>query len=206
LDGCKRAQEVGQIDPSVKKIPPRLGQKVISCSNSWPPPQIASPWIPHSATWSGSVPHACEGLIACDVRRSVTFWAVIQEDTKTGDRFDRFPTDESDTPVCVCGVVKKTQLRHIRGRQRLFDAIIEEDGAHVLSTMLVCRWFNSPWVEKAIVQGQQLVVYGKPKRSGAHIVISHPEFEVVEEDAEVSVHVKSHCSRSTARRRGYLRA
>jgi ATP-dependent DNA helicase RecG len=104
-------------------------------------------------------------------------------------QFDRFPTGESDAPVCVCGFVKKTQLRYIRGRQRIFDAVLEEADAHALSTSLVCRWFNSPWVEKAVVQGQRLIVYGKPKRSGTSIVIAHPEFEVVEDDAEVSVHV-----------------
>jgi ATP-dependent DNA helicase RecG len=104
-------------------------------------------------------------------------------------QFDRFPTGESDVPVCVCGLVKKTQLRHIRARQRMFDAVLEEADAHVLSASLVCRWFNSPWVEKAIVQGQRLVVYGKPKQSGVNIMIAHPEFEVVEDDAEVSVHL-----------------
>jgi ATP-dependent DNA helicase RecG len=104
-------------------------------------------------------------------------------------QFDRFPRGESDTPVCVCGMVTKTQLRRLRARQRLFDAVLEEADANVLSTSLVCRWFNSPWVEKAIVQGQRLVVYGKPKRSGANIVIAHPEFEVVEDDAEESVHL-----------------
>jgi ATP-dependent DNA helicase RecG len=104
-------------------------------------------------------------------------------------QFDRFPAAESDSPVCVCGLVKKTQLRYIRARQRIFDAVLEEADAHALSTSLVCRWFNSPWVEKAVVQGQRLVVYGKPKRSGTNIVIAHPEFEVVEDDAEVSVHV-----------------
>jgi ATP-dependent DNA helicase RecG len=104
-------------------------------------------------------------------------------------QFDRFPTGESDAPVCVCGMVKKTQLKFLRARQRMFDVVLEEGDAHALSTSLICRWFNSPWVEKAVVQGQQLVVYGKPKRSGANIVIAHPEFEVVEDDAEVSVHV-----------------
>jgi ATP-dependent DNA helicase RecG len=104
-------------------------------------------------------------------------------------QFDRFPTGESDTPVCVCGMVKKTQLKFLRGRQRMFEVLLEESDAHALSTSLVCRWFNSPWVVKAVVQGQKLVVYGKPKRSGSNIVIAHPEFEVVEDDAEVSVHV-----------------
>ena len=104
-------------------------------------------------------------------------------------RFDRFPSGESDQPVCVCGIVKKTQLRRIRGRQKMFDVILEEADAHALSTPFVCRWFNAHWVEKAIIQGQRLVVFGRPKMSGANIVISHPEFEVVEDDAEVSVHL-----------------
>jgi ATP-dependent DNA helicase RecG len=104
-------------------------------------------------------------------------------------QFDRFPQNESDTAVCVCGLVKKINLRRMRAYQRMFDAVLEEDGAHALSTPLICRWFNSPWVEKAVVQGMRMVVYGKPKRSGTNIVIAHPEFEVVEDDAEVSVHL-----------------
>jgi ATP-dependent DNA helicase RecG len=104
-------------------------------------------------------------------------------------RFDRFPTGDSEQPVCVCGLVKKTQLRRFGDRQRMFDAVLEEPDAHALSTPLVCRWFNSPWIEKAVVNGQRLVVYGKPKRSKSSVVISHPEFEVVEDDAEISVHL-----------------
>jgi len=104
-------------------------------------------------------------------------------------RFDHFPSGDSEQPVCVCGVVKKTQLRRIRGRQRMFDVVLEEADAHALSTPLICRWFNSPWVEKALVNGHRAVVYGRPKRSGSNVVIAHPEFEVVDDDAEVSVHL-----------------
>ena len=105
-------------------------------------------------------------------------------------QFDRFPTGDSDRPVCVCGVVKKTNLRRIRGSQKMFDVILEEEQSHALSQPLTCRWFNAHWVEKMIVNGQRLVVYGKPKRTGSAVVISHPEFEVVEDDAEVSIHLQ----------------
>ena len=105
-------------------------------------------------------------------------------------QFDRFPTGETEQPVCVCGVVKKTSVRRIRGSQKMFDVLLEEEAAHALSQPLLCRWFNAHWVEKMIVNGQRLVVYGKPKRSGTSVVIAHPEFEVVEEDAEVSIHLK----------------
>ena len=53
---------------------------------------------------------------------------------------------------------------------RLFEAVLEESGAHALSGQLVCRWFNQFWVEKVIAVGQQLVVYGKPKGRGSGIV------------------------------------
>ena len=104
-------------------------------------------------------------------------------------RFDHFPTGESDQPVCVCGVVKKASLKRIRGWQKMFDVILEEENAHALSQPLTCRWFNAHWVEKMIVAGQRLVVYGKPKRSGSSVIIAHPEFEIVEDDAEVSLHL-----------------
>ena len=105
-------------------------------------------------------------------------------------QFDRFPTGDSDKPVCVCGLVKKTSVRRFRGSQKMFDVIIEEEKATALSQPLTCRWFNAHWVEKMILISQRLVVYGKPKRSGSTVLITHPEFEVVEDDAEASIHLR----------------
>ena len=59
--------------------------------------------------------------------------------------------------------MKKTKVVRIRGWQKMFDAVLEEENAHALSQPLLCRWFNAHWVEKMIVTGQRLVVYGKPK-------------------------------------------
>ncbi|MGC3989557.1 MAG: ATP-dependent DNA helicase RecG [Chthoniobacteraceae bacterium] len=104
-------------------------------------------------------------------------------------RFDHFPQDETAEPVCICGLIKKTALRRIRGRQKMFDAVLEEETATILSTPITLRWFNAHWVEKALATGQRVVVYGKPKRSGSQVVIAHPEFEIVDDDAEVSIHL-----------------
>ncbi len=104
-------------------------------------------------------------------------------------RFDYFPTGESDQPVCVYGLVKKTNVRRIGGWKKMFDAVLEEENPHALSQPLTCRWFNAHWVEKMIVTGHRLVVYGRPKRSGSNVIISHPEFEIVESDNEVSLHL-----------------
>ncbi len=105
-------------------------------------------------------------------------------------QFDGFPHETSDRAVCVCGVVKKTSLRRLRGGQRMFDVLLEEENAGAFGGRLVCRWFSSHWVEKMIAQGHTLVVYGRPKLSGTNVVIAHPEFEVVDDDAEQSIHLK----------------
>jgi ATP-dependent DNA helicase RecG len=105
-------------------------------------------------------------------------------------QFDRFPTGATDQPVCVCGVVKKTQLRRIGGWKKMFDVLLEEENADALGGRLLCRWFNAHWVEKVFAEGQRVVVYGRPKPSGNHIIIAHPDFEVVEDDAESSIHLK----------------
>jgi ATP-dependent DNA helicase RecG len=105
-------------------------------------------------------------------------------------QFDHFPAETADKAVCVCGIVKKTSLRRLRGGQRMFDVLIEEEDAGAFGGRLVCRWFNSHWVEKMIAQGHTLVVHGKPKLSAGNVVITHPEFEIVEDDAEQSIHLK----------------
>jgi len=92
--------------------------------------------------------------------------------------FDHFPTGASDKPVCACGIVKKTSLRRIRGGQRMFDALLEEENANAFSGRLVCRWFNAHWVEKMIAGGHRMVVYGRAKLTGSTVV------------AEASIHLK----------------
>jgi len=104
-------------------------------------------------------------------------------------QFDHFPTNDTDEPVCVRGIVKTTRVRRLRGWQKMFDAVLEEEASHALSEPLTCRWFNSHWVEKMIAKGQRLIVHGRAKRSGGHMIMTHPEFESVEEDAESSIHL-----------------
>ncbi len=104
--------------------------------------------------------------------------------------FSRFPAQESDEPVCVCGVVRSAGSKFLRGRSRMFEALLEEEGRHAFAGRLMCRWFNAHWVAKAIAVGQQLVVFGKPKRRGASIVLDQPEFEIVEEEGGISLDMR----------------
>ncbi len=102
-------------------------------------------------------------------------------------KFDRFPDQASETPVCLLGVVRKTVYRRF-GARRIFEARIEDESAGVLGSPLICRWFNMPWVQKMITGDQQIVVFGKPRVRNKQVVMEHPEFEIIEEDAERSIH------------------
>src|ERR1017187_1082315 len=105
-------------------------------------------------------------------------------------QFPEFPREESDKPICLCGEVTKTQLRRFGGWKKIFEATIQEPSANALSQPLVCRWFNLHYVQKMIATGQQLVVFGKPRLRGKRICMEHPEFEVIENDEEMSIHFR----------------
>jgi ATP-dependent DNA helicase RecG len=104
-------------------------------------------------------------------------------------RFDRFPDEEMERPVCLCGVVTKTSMKRFGGWRRMFEITFENESAGILSQPLTCRWFNMPFIQKLIVVGQRLVIFGRPKKRGRQIVIDHPEFETVEDDEEASIHM-----------------
>ena len=104
--------------------------------------------------------------------------------------FPRFPHEESTQAICLCGEVVKTQLRRFGGWKKIFEVTLEESQANALSEPIVCRWFNLHYVQKMIATGQRLVIFGKPKLRGKRICIDHPEFEVIENDEEISIHFR----------------
>src|SRR4051794_3824460 len=104
--------------------------------------------------------------------------------------FAGFPREEAEQPLCLCGEVVKTRFNHFGRGRKIFEATLQEDGAHALSQPLVLRWFNLHYVQKMIMTGQRLVVFGKPRLRKNRICMEHPEFEVIENDDEISVHFR----------------
>ena len=104
--------------------------------------------------------------------------------------FPRFPREETDAPICLCGEVTKTSLRRFGGWKKIFEATLEESQPNALSEPLVCRWFNLHYVQKMIATGQRIVVFGRPRLRGKRICMDHPEFEVIENDEELSIHFR----------------
>ena len=104
--------------------------------------------------------------------------------------FAQFPRQETDTPICLCGEVIKTSVRRFGGWKKIFEATLEESQPNALSEPLVCRWFNLHYVQKMIATGQRIVVFGRPRLRGKRICMDHPEFEVIENDEEISIHFR----------------
>ncbi len=104
--------------------------------------------------------------------------------------FAGFPREESDTPICICGEVTKTSLRRFGGWKKIFEATLQESNAGALSQPITLRWFNLHYVQKMIATGQRLVVFGKPRLRGQRLCMEHPEFEVIEDDEELSIHFR----------------
>jgi ATP-dependent DNA helicase RecG len=104
--------------------------------------------------------------------------------------FPQFPREESDVPICLCGEVVKTSLRRFGGWKKIFEATLQESNPNALSEPLVCRWFNLHYVQKMIATGHRMVVFGKPRLRGKRICMDHPEFEVIENDEEISIHFR----------------
>jgi len=103
--------------------------------------------------------------------------------------FAGFPREESETPILLCGEVATTRLLRF-GRRKIFEATLEESNSNALSQPLVLRWFNLHYVQRMIATGQRLVVFGKPRLRGKRLCLEHPEFEVIENDDDISVHFR----------------
>jgi len=104
--------------------------------------------------------------------------------------FPQFPREETDARICLCGEVIKTSLRRFGGWKKIFEATLEESQPNALSEPLVCRWFNLHYVQKMIATGQRIVVFGRPRLRGKRMCMDHPEFEVIENDEELSIHFR----------------
>ena len=74
--------------------------------------------------------------------------------------------------------------------KKIFEATLQESQPNALSEPLVCRWFNLHYVQKMIATDQRLVVFGKPGLRGKRMCMDHPEFEVIENDEEISIHFR----------------
>ena len=106
-------------------------------------------------------------------------------------RFDAFPNQATAAAVCLRGTVIDTSLKHF-GPGRLFYEVIVMDGSGGIfgSGKVTCRWFNMPFIQKLVATGHELSIYGKVKDANGRLIIDHPEFEILRDDEEGSIHIE----------------
>ncbi len=93
--------------------------------------------------------------------------------------FDHFPNSESDLSFCLCGTIGKTLVRHF-GRMRSFEAELEASPETSLGARLTLRWFHLFHVQKSVLTGTRVIVYGRPRLRGKRLFIEQPEFEIID--------------------------
>ncbi len=106
-------------------------------------------------------------------------------------RFDAFPNQAAPNAVCLRGTVIDAALKHFGPGRRLYEAIIMDGSGGVFgSGKITCRWFNMAFIQKLVAAGHEVSVYGKVKDSNGRLIIDHPEFEILRDDDEASIHLE----------------
>ncbi len=106
-------------------------------------------------------------------------------------RFDVFPNQASPEAVCLCGTVIDALLKHFGPGRGYYEAIVMDGSGGVFgSGKITCRWFNMPFIQKLVAVGHEVSIYGKVKESNGRLIIDHPEFEILRDDDEASIHLE----------------
>src|ERR1051325_5298646 len=87
-------------------------------------------------------------------------------------------------PALVRGRVVALGLKKYRkGTRSVFELILDDGTAR-----LHCQWWNQPYMQDYFAQGDEVVVYGRPKSLKPR-TMDHPETEVIEGGEEMFIHV-----------------
>jgi len=107
-------------------------------------------------------------------------------------RFDRFPNQPLAEAVCLRGIVFDLGRRGQGAGKGFTEAtILQGDGNVFESGKITLRWFNMPYIHRMLAAGQDIIVYGKVREHGGRLIINHPEFEILDEEAgAASIHLE----------------
>ena len=107
--------------------------------------------------------------------------------------FDRYDSLSSGVPVCLRGRVvdvgwKGWGGRGGKGRGRYVEAVLADEQS-LGQTRFSCLWFSMPGVARMLCAGQEMIVYGRMKPYGKKLSMVHPDFEIIREGDEQSIHL-----------------
>jgi ATP-dependent DNA helicase RecG len=105
--------------------------------------------------------------------------------------FDAFPNQASAQAVCLRGGVIDASLKRFGPGRGYYEVVVMDGSGGVFgSGKITCRWFNMPFIQKVVAAGQEVCIYGKVKESNGRLIIDHPEFEVLRDGDEASIHLE----------------
>ncbi len=92
----------------------------------------------------------------------------------------------SELPVCHQVIVQKAGNKYFGQRRGggMFEAQVAPAAGSAWGQSLTLRWWNMPFMSRVIAEGQQLVIYGRIKEWKSRLSMDHPEFEVIDDEAE----------------------
>ena len=83
----------------------------------------------------------------------------------------------------VIGKVLKTSVFTARTGTRIFEMAVGDDKNKVIAV-----WYNQPFLKKMFAAGQKVVLYGKVEKE-KRLQITHPAFEIIDEEEKESLEV-----------------
>jgi ATP-dependent DNA helicase RecG len=86
--------------------------------------------------------------------------------------------------VTVAGALRSVAWQQPRYGRGFLEALFSD-----ATGSLCCRWFGARHLQGQLAVGDHLVLYGKPVRRRGGLVMEHPDFELMREEADESLHV-----------------
>lgn len=138
----------------------------------------------------GMPPRAAKALAKEQVNTAadVMSWLPFRHEDRRQMDSPAFQAD--GPPACHRVRVMKTGNKYF-GKRRgagLFEAQVEPCSGAAMGQLLTLRWWNMPFMSRAIAEGQELIIYGKVKDYKGRLLMDHPEYEVLGEDDEAHLH------------------
>ncbi len=102
----------------------------------------------------------------------------------------QFPHNPSSTAVGLRGRVQEVRKRFFSGSQASVEAVVSDESGGVFgSGAVLCRWYQMPYLAQVLAAGQQLSLFGKIREVKGQLLMEHPDFEILQDEAADSLHL-----------------
>jgi ATP-dependent DNA helicase RecG len=102
--------------------------------------------------------------------------------------FGRWPIQETKEAVCLHGQVLEAKMVY-KPKRPFFSCDLGPLTDPGLGGPIRLTWWNMPYLKRDIAVGMELTVYGRIEAYGKHLGLTHPDFEILEDDDAGSIHM-----------------